>query len=74
MKYLNIKVSTRQSKNSLTDLGEGYFKAKLKSAPVDNKANQELIELVASTFQIPKSSVTIVSGVHHREKLLKLEI
>ena len=42
-----IKVSPRSSKNEVTKISEGEYKAKLTAAPVDNKANAMLIKLLA---------------------------
>lgn len=44
----------------------------LKSAPVDGKANQELIKLLAEKFAVPKSHITIKSGLSSRQKLIEI--
>lgn len=56
--------------STLEEVGEGQFLAKLKSPPVDGKANQELITLVAQHFACPKSSITIKRGASGRLKLV----
>ena len=47
--------------------------AMLRSPPDKGKANKELIELVANFFGVPKSNVSIVSGLTSREKTVKIE-
>jgi uncharacterized protein len=47
--------------------------AQLKAAPVDGKANEELIALIAKRFQCRKSAVTIKSGASGRMKLVRIE-
>lgn len=74
MAYFNVKVSTRQSASLVTPLKDGYFKARLKASPVNNKANEELIRLLSSYFNVPRSLVTIVSGMHTREKLIRIDL
>jgi hypothetical protein len=68
-----VRVTTRSSKNEVVGIGpEGVVKIRLSAAPVDGKANQALIELLAGFFDLPKSSVEIVSGLSSREKLVSL--
>lgn len=42
-------------------------------APVDGKANDKLIALVATRFECSKSAVTIKSGAAGRMKLVRIE-
>jgi len=50
----------------LEDAGDGTWLAKLKSPPVDGKANTELIELVARHHGCARSAVSIRSGAGAR--------
>jgi hypothetical protein len=43
-------------------LADGTIKIKLKSAPEQGKANEELIELLAEELGIPKRNMAIISG------------
>lgn len=54
-------------------LPDGTFRIRLKSQPVDGKANLELISLLASEFGTAKSRVRIISGSRSRWKLLSIE-
>ena len=53
---------------------EGPWLAQLKSPPVDGKANQELIAVVAKHFGCAKTSVSIKSGASGRMKLVQVEL
>ncbi|AHJ30475.1 hypothetical protein NSP_41750 [Nodularia spumigena CCY9414] len=46
---------------------------RLKSPPVDGKANEELIKLLAEKFHVPKSHIRIKSGVSSRQKLIEID-
>lgn len=70
---LRIKVKPNARESALTEGPDGVWLAQLKSPPVDGKANQELIALVARHFGCPKSSVTIKSGAGGRMKLVRVE-
>jgi uncharacterized protein (TIGR00251 family) len=71
---LQIKVKPNSRSSSLEQSPEGPWFAQLKSAPVDGKANQELIALVAKHFGCAKASVSIKSGASSRMKLVHIEV
>ena len=68
-----IKVKPRARTSSLEETSPGVWSAQLKSAPVDGKANEELIALVAERFGCPKSAVSIKSGASGRVKRVRIE-
>lgn len=70
---IEVRVKPRSGLSRLLPAGDGKWLAQLKSAPVDGKANQELIVLVAAQFGCSKSSVTIKSGLSGRVKLVRIE-
>ena len=69
---LQVKVRPNARASSLTQSAEGPWLAQLKAPPVDGKANQELIALVARRFGCPKSAVSIKSGASGRLKLVQV--
>jgi uncharacterized protein len=71
-RIIQIKVSPRSRVSSLTQAPDGTWVAKLKSPPVDGKANAELIALVAERFKCSKSAVSIKSGASGRRKLVSI--
>ena len=70
---LQIKVKPRANKSSLEQASDGTWVAKLKSPPVDGKANEELVALVAEHFKCRKAAVAIKAGASGRTKLVKVE-
>lgn len=70
---LRIKVKPNARAPELVKETDGSWTARLKSPPVDGKANNELIALVAERFRCPKSAVSIKSGAAARTKLVKIE-
>jgi uncharacterized protein len=70
---LRVKVRPNAGSSSLERLPDGSWVAKLKSPPVDGKANRELIALVANHFHCPKAAVRIKVGASGRVKLLEVE-
>jgi uncharacterized protein (TIGR00251 family) len=69
---LQVKVKPNSKQQSITKEEDGCFTVHLKSPPVDGKANQELIKLLAQRFKISKSQVIIKSGLSSKNKLIEL--
>ena len=69
---LQIKVKARARASSLAQGSDGTWTAQLKSPPVDGRANEELVALVARHFGCPRAAVAIKSGASGRTKLLKI--
>jgi uncharacterized protein len=51
----------------------GVWIAQIKAPPVDGKANEELVALIARQFQCRKSAVSIRSGASGRTKLVRID-
>jgi uncharacterized protein len=71
-KIIQVKVTARSRVASLTQAADGTWVAKLKSPPVDGKANAELIALVAEQFGCRRAAVSIKSGASGRRKLVEI--
>ena len=69
-RIIQVKVTARSRVSSLTQLEDGTWVAKLKSPPVDGKANAELFELLAEHFGVSKGLIAIKSGAGARLKLV----
>ena len=74
VKLIQVKVKPNARASVLEETSPGVWLARLKSPPVDGKANEELIALVASHFGCRKSAVTIKSGASGRMKRVRIEI
>jgi hypothetical protein len=70
---LQVKVKPNARACTLTQSDDGTWLAQIKAAPVDGKANEELIALIASHFHCRKSAVSIRSGASGRMKLVRVE-
>lgn len=74
-KTIQVKVKPNARISSLQEPdGNGLWQAQLKSSPIDGKANEELVALVAERFGCRKSAVSIKSGASGRLKLMHIEM
>lgn len=73
MPRYTVKVIPKSSRNSVEATGElRELKVKLTAAPVDGKANDALIEVLADYFKVRKSAVRLVSGASNRQKIVEV--
>ena len=67
-----VKVHPRAKKNAITgELGEA-LKVSLTTPPVEGRANEGCIEFFAKLLKVPRSSVTIASGLSSRNKVIRV--
>jgi uncharacterized protein len=70
---LAVRVTTRSSSPGIAGIMDDYsLKVHLASAPVDGKANDELIKILAKTFDCPKKDIEIIAGIAIKTKLVAI--
>ena len=69
---LDVRAAPRSSRAGLDGTVGDAVKVRVRSAPVDGKANKELIETLADAFGVAKSSVSFVSGETSKTKRVLL--
>ena len=69
---LEIKVIPNAKRTELIRTDVGY-KARLQAPPADGKANEALIELLSTEFDVPKRDIEITKGVTSRNKTVSLK-
>jgi uncharacterized protein YggU (UPF0235/DUF167 family) len=70
---ISVRAKPRSSVSALEQEASGTWVARLRSSPVDGKANAELIALVAKHFGCARSAVAVVSGATARLKLVRID-
>ena len=68
---LAVRVIPRNSRNSI-EWEQETLKVRLTAPPVDGAANEALIALLAERLGLPKRSISIVSGVTGRQKIVEI--
>ena len=69
---LSVRAQPRSSKAGIDGLVGDAVKVRVRCAPVDGKANKELVETLADEFGIAKSSVVFKGGETSKNKRLLL--
>ncbi len=69
---ISVKVKPNARKNEVKVLDGNVFQVSVTVPPVDGKANEKLIEMLAEFFHKPKRNIDIVSG--HSSKMKIVEV
>jgi uncharacterized protein (TIGR00251 family) len=70
---LTPKSSANQIRGHARDSdGVAILKATVTAVPEDGKANAALLKLLAKTWKLPKTSLTIASGATSRRKVVQI--
>ncbi|BAU66863.1 hypothetical protein STA3757_42690 [Stanieria sp. NIES-3757] len=70
---ISVKVKPNSQQQKIEELADGSLIIRLKSPPIDGKANQKLIEILAKKFQVAKSQITIKSSLSSKNKLVEIQ-
>ena len=69
---ISVLVKPGSKENSVTETEDGYL-VRLKSPPIDGKANIALVEVLADHFEVRKSAVRVRTGHTARRKIVEIE-
>lgn len=70
---IRIYASPKAHKSRIVGLHDGRLKVQLAAPPVDGRANQELIRLLARWAGVPKQRVELVRGASGKRKTVSIE-
>jgi hypothetical protein len=69
---LKVYLQPKASKNEVVGPYRDGIKVKVTAPPVEGKANETLIRLLAKEFGTSPSCIEIIKGLHSREKTLRI--
>ena len=67
-----IYLQPRSSKNEVVGSYRDGIKVKVTAPPLEGKANEALLQLLAKEWKISPSQMEIIKGHHSREKIIKI--
>lgn len=67
-----ITVKPQSGNSEIEQAEDGSLVVRLKSAPVDGKANEELVRLLAKYFHVTQKSIVIKQGSTGKKKLIEI--
>ncbi len=69
---IKVKVKARSKVERVEKVGDGLYKVWVKAVPEKGKANEAVIKALSSYLDVPKSSISIVSGRTSSDKILEI--
>lgn len=70
---LPVHVVPRASRSEVIGEHDGSLRVRIAAPPVDGAANEELIRLLAKTFAVARSAVSIIGGHNSRAKRVRID-
>lgn len=70
---LKISVKTGCKKTGVEKIDKDILKIRLKSQPHDGLANIELLEILSTLLNTPKSKIEIIKGTKSRNKIIQIK-
>jgi uncharacterized protein len=72
MKY-KISVKPNAKKNEVLRSQDGTFIVRVAVPPVDGRANEMVIKVLSDYLNVPKRSISIVSGFKGKTKIIEVD-
>jgi len=69
---LKVYLQPKASRDEFVGPYRDGIKVRVTAAPVEGKANEALLRLLAKEFGVPPSSIEIVRGHRSREKIIRI--
>lgn len=69
---LKLRVQPRARQPGIDGLHGDRLRVRLQAPPVDDKANEELLGVLAAAFGLPRRSAAITQGEHSQQKTVAL--
>lgn len=70
---LRLRVAPGARRNELVGRHGDGWKVRVTAAPEGGRANEAVLDLLARSLGIPRRSLTIVSGLTAREKVVQMD-
>ena len=70
---IRIHLTPRSARDEVLGLEDGVLRARVTAPPVEGRANEALLRLLAEALGVPKSSLRIVRGQRSRAKLVAVD-
>jgi len=69
---VTVHLQPRASRSEIKSQPDGSLLVRVTAPPVENAANQALLQLLAKTFRVSRSSLSIIRGVKSRQKVVEV--
>ena len=71
---IRVYVTPNAREARVVKVSEDYFEVRVDERAVGNRANKRLVEILSEHFNIPKSRITILTGIKTRNKTIQVTL
>ncbi|MHB8190657.1 MAG: DUF167 domain-containing protein [Ferrimicrobium sp.] len=71
---MSVLVKAGRRVSRLSELDDGTFLVEIRERPIEGRANEAVIRLIANCGGVSQSEITIVRGVKSKHKLIALPL
>ncbi|PHP45253.1 hypothetical protein B6V01_004905 [Methanosarcinales archaeon ex4572_44] len=72
MKVIRVRVASNARRDEVLNDGD-EFRVYVRAPAVEGKANGAVVKLLAEFFDVRRSGVRIIRGVHSRDKVIEVD-
>ncbi len=72
MTRISVRLTPRAKRDAIEGWRGDVLRVRVVAPPVDGKANEALVRLLAAALGVPKSGVVIVAGAAARDKTVEV--
>lgn len=69
---IRVRVRPRASRDEIVGWREDTLRLRVSAPPLDGRANDVVVELIARTAGVARSAVSVVAGERGRDKLVRV--
>lgn len=69
---ISVIVKPNSRKESVERLADGTYQVRVNAPPIEGRANEAVVEVIARYFSVPKSAVTILKGTTGKRKIVEV--
>ena len=73
MPRISVRLTPRAGRNAIDGWDGDVLRARVAAPPVDGKANDALLRLLAKALGVAPSSIAVVSGAQARVKIVEVD-
>lgn len=70
---LRVQAKTRSRDEGIGDVGDEALQVRVHAPPVEGKANERVLLVLAEAFDVPKTRVRLLRGARARYKWVRIE-
>ncbi len=71
---VSVTIKTGAREDGVKKINDASFAVTVKARPIDGKANEAAIKVLAAYFHLPKSRIDIISGHSSSKKMLSIDM